>query len=81
MHVRFTFVSGASTNLYFLSISMRTIFAFIMASRMPMHWRGPAPKGMCAQDGILGLFSLLNLWWYEEANKITFIIVTHVVIL
>ena len=38
-----TFVSA---NLYFLSISIRTILACNIASLIPMHCRGPAPNGM-----------------------------------
>ena len=41
-----TFVSGASTILNLLTISMRAIFASNRANLIPMQLLGPCPKGM-----------------------------------
>ena len=61
MLVTLTFVSGAVSILNCLTISIRAILDSMRARRIPIHFLGPIPKGMCAQGCRADFWVLSNL--------------------
>jgi len=64
-----TSVSGARTNVYFFTISMRAILASMRANLIPMQLRGPQPKGMWQTLGRFAFSSGVNLREQREEGK------------
>ena len=60
-----TCVSGARTNLYFLKELTSAILISIIANLLPMHCRGPQPKGICVSGSRSAFSSGLKLNLHE----------------